>query len=93
MGKSSSMTNRTILLRATLCLAVVGSLFYGVVPAPAHADEHGGRRHWRHEHWQRYDDYRHRPDVYYSAPPAVIIPQGYYARPQATLSFGFPLFR
>jgi hypothetical protein len=74
--------------------------------AAARADEHGrdgwrdrGRdRHQAHERdrWRghdRYDDYRHRPDVYYSAPPVVLAPRGYHAQPGASLSFSLPFYR
>jgi hypothetical protein len=51
---------------------------------------------WRHEDWRhesRRDEYRHRPDVYYSAPPVVEAPRGYYAQPGASLNFSLPFFR
>jgi hypothetical protein len=52
--------------------------------------EHTGDR-WRE--YDRYDDYRHRPDVYYSAPPVIVAPRGYYVQPGATLNFNLPFFR
>jgi hypothetical protein len=44
---------------------------------------------WREAH--RNDGYYRQPDVYYSAPPVVYQPQGYYQQPGASLNFNFPL--
>ena len=56
------------------------------------AEEHDrDRDHWR---WREhgYHDYYRRPDVYYSAPPVVYAPYGYYApRPGVSLNFSFPI--
>ncbi len=48
----------------------------------------------QHQHWQqaqRYDDRYRRPDVYYTAPPVVYAPPGYYQQQGPTVIFSFPL--
>ena len=55
----------------------------------------GGREHG-HDRWQehdRYSNYGQRPDIYYSAPPVIVAPRGYYTQPGATLNFNLPFFR
>ena len=60
---------------------------------------HESRQHdWQREHWRnsyrgnRYE-YSRRADMYYSAPPVVIMPPRYYAPPPGlSLQFGFPLY-
>jgi hypothetical protein len=65
--------------------------------APSYADDHDrwrgdhDRDHWR---WREHGwhDYNRRPDVYYSAPPVVYSPYGYYApQPGVSLNFSFPI--
>ena len=76
--------------RLTVCIAVAAATLGGVLVSPANADDHGRDRSRGHE---RHDNYRQGPDVYESAPPIVVVPQGYYAQPGATLSFGLPFYR
>jgi len=88
---------------ATLAIALLA----GALPSPAIAQGHDnrGRRAdreqeyrrpaWNNGHWR--DRYRHgghyrRPDVYYGAPPVVLVPPRYYPQPGVTLNFGFPLY-
>ena len=64
-------------------------------------DDHGQRSRghdWQREHWRKGYPAQgriapRRPDIYYSAPPVVIMPPA-YQRPQPGLSlhFGFPLY-
>jgi hypothetical protein len=89
-----------------MCAALAAATLSSALPGTARADEHGrdgwrerghdeGRGHAR-DRWRdhdRYDDYRHRPDVYYSAPPVIVAPRGYYTEPGVTLNFGLPFFR
>jgi hypothetical protein len=55
----------------------------GAVGAQARDDDHRG--HWRDRHWGGH------PDVYYSAPPVVYPPSGYYAQPGISLNLNFPI--
>jgi len=60
----------------------------------ARADEHDrdrghDRGHWREAH--HWDGFYRRPDVYYSAPPVVYPPYGYYQQPGVSLNFVFPI--
>lgn len=101
------MTSRIRTVRLTMCLALAVATLGSASPSPAWADEHGrdgwqehGRDRWREEHgrdrWREHDrdeHYRYRPDVYYSAPPVIIVPRGYYVQPGATLNFSLPFFR
>ncbi|MEA2771795.1 MAG: hypothetical protein QOD93_4757 [Acetobacteraceae bacterium] len=103
LGKGRTMIKWIIAARLTLCIASVVAPV-GIVPSSVRAEDgrdwrgHGHNRLQEHtrEKWQdhdRYDDYRHRPDVYYSAPPVVVAPRGYYTQPGATLNFNLPFFR
>jgi hypothetical protein len=76
------MTNRINPRRLALCFCLVTGTLIGPLTGLALAD-------YRHEHWR--EGYRHRPDVYYSAPPVVYPPYGYYQAPAASLNFNFPL--
>jgi hypothetical protein len=58
--------------------------------------EQANQRAWQQERWReahRYDNYYRQPDVYYTAPPVVYQPQGYYQQPAASLNFNFPFYR
>ena len=48
--------------------------------------DHGRQYHRRYDHGDRYD-------YYYSAPPVVYAPQGYYQQTGPTLYYSFPLPR
>ncbi len=92
----------------TVCLMLLAAVD-GALVSPAYGQEDqrhdGWREHKRHDGWQQrarddgwrehehHHDYRLRPDVYYSAPPVVVMPRGYYAQPGATLNLSFPFFR
>jgi hypothetical protein len=52
--------------------------------------EHGHDKRPEHD---RYNNYGQRPDIYYSAPPVIVAPRGYYTQPGATLNFNLPFFR
>jgi hypothetical protein len=45
---------------------------------------------WRQERHDWREGYYRRPDVYYSAPPVVYPPTGYYQQPGATFSLSIP---
>jgi hypothetical protein len=94
-------------LSVVLCLAFVG-LTATSAQAQDYRDRRGPenwrererlaqQERWRErERWREqrhYNEYRRRPDVYYSAPPAVHQPPGYYRQPGASLNFGFPFAR
>jgi hypothetical protein len=99
-----TMTVSRATARLAVCLLLAATLG-GALANSANADEHGRdewrdharhgddrrREDWRHE--DRRDEYRHRPDVYYSAPPVFEAPRGYYAQPGASLNFSLPFFR
>jgi hypothetical protein len=53
----------------------------------ARASEH--ERRDEHHGWRA--GYYHRPDIYYSAPPVVSPPRGYYLAPGATFSVSIPV--
>ena len=53
--------------------------------APASQQEH-----WRNDYRQQ--GYYRGPDIYYRAPPVVVLPPTYYQPPGMTLNFGFPLY-
>lgn len=79
----------------TACLALAAVALAGGAVGPAHADGRDHGREQDHDGWRRRperEEYR-RPDVYYSAPPVVIVPQRYYAPPGAHLSIDIPFFR
>lgn len=76
--------------RIGLCLALATATLAGPLVGAAQADQD---RHWD-RHWDRrawHEGYYRRPDIYYSAPPAVYPPYGYYGQPSATFSFSFPI--
>lgn len=79
--------------RVALCLGLAAATFCGPLTGLARADDddwHHERheRHWRHHEWR--EGYYRQPDVYYSAPPVVYPPYGYYQQPGATFSFSVP---
>lgn len=89
-------------------LGMAAALATGTIPAPAAADDHPTfRRNDAHPapaHQQfadrdhgwggnRHYEERGRRDYYYSAPPVVYAPQGYYVQPGPSLYFSFPLPR
>jgi hypothetical protein len=77
------MTQRT--RNVLCCLGLVVAALGGPLAGIAHADHDD----WRHHGW--HEGYYHRPDVYYSAPPAVYPPYGYYAQPGVTLGLTLPI--
>jgi hypothetical protein len=78
--------------RFAVCAGLAAAALSGVLASSARADDrdHGRRDHreWRGE-WRQ--GYYHRPDIYYSAPPVIYPPYGYYQQPGATFSFSFPI--
>ena len=85
------MSNRSghgsSVVRFALCFGMVIAAVAGPFSGLARADNHD---RWRDHHGCREGYYR-RPDIYYSAPPVVYPPYGYYAQPGATFSFSFPI--
>jgi len=93
---------RTALFAACAAVALTGAL---ATPALADNDhgyqnrnwnqshqEQARQRAWQQQRWQeahRYDGYYRQPNVYYTAPPVVYQPQGYYQQPAASLNFNF----
>ena len=59
-------------------------------PQEAHREEH--RQVVRHDE-HRYDGYYRQPNVYYTAPPVIYPPAGYYQQPGVSLNFNIPLIR
>jgi hypothetical protein len=92
----------TVVLSACAAIALAGVL---ATPAFADKDhdyqnkgwdhshqEQAHQRAWQQQHWpeaHRYDGYYRQPNVYYTAPPVVYQPQGYYQQPGALLNFNF----
>ena len=74
-------------VRFAPCFGIVTATLAGPFSGPARAESHD---RWRDHHGWREGYYR-RPDVYYSAPPVVYPPYGYYAQPRSTFSFSFPI--
>jgi hypothetical protein len=98
------MTHTT--LRLAMALGVAATVLTGTVSVPAHAESegppehsqhlrgtsgHGGGRYRGAPPTYHYDNYYRQPDIYYSAPPVVVVPQGYYQQPAPALIFSFPL--
>jgi hypothetical protein len=82
------MTNRTQNCRKfALCFGLVAATLAGPFAGFARADDHDRARD--HRGW--HEGYHRRPDVYYSAPPVVYPPYGYYAQPGATFSLSIPI--
>ena len=75
--------------RFLLCLGLAAATLAGPLASAARADDrdHDRGRHER-DGWRQ--GYYHRPDVYYSAPPVVYPPYGYYQQPGATFSLSIP---
>lgn len=95
-------------LRLAAVLSLAAAFVIGTIAVPAHADDHGrGKGHGaqRGSEGQQFADRDHREgghrhyeqrggrDYYYSAPPVVYAPPGYYQQPGATLYYSFPLYR
>jgi hypothetical protein len=52
------------------------------------------QRAWQQERWReahRYNRYYRQPDVYYTAPPVVYQPPGYYQQSGPSINLNFPL--
>jgi len=77
---------RSCFVRFALCFGMAAATLAGPLSGLAWADRHD---RWDHRGWR--EGYYRRPDVYYSAPPAVYPPYGYYAQPGPTFSFSFPI--
>ena len=76
--------------RFAVCLGIAAAALAGPIVSAAHANDRDRRwEHGRGPGWR--DGYYHRPDVYYSAPPVISPPMGYYQQPGASLNFTFPL--
>lgn len=73
-------------VRFALYFGMATATLAGPLSGLAWADRHD---HWDHHAWRQ--GYYRRPDIYYSAPPVVAPPYGYYAQPGATFSFSFPI--
>lgn len=53
------------------------------------------QQNWQQAHGQeqhRYYDNDRQPDVYYTAPPVIYPPPGYYQQPGASLTLSVPFF-
>jgi hypothetical protein len=83
MHKGMSRLAR-VLLFGFVAVTAAGAVF------PAYAEDHGRGREGDRGHWRGDRGWERRPDVYYSAPPVVYPPYGYYAQPGISLNFGFP---
>jgi hypothetical protein len=72
-----------------MCFGLVAATLAGPLAGFARArDDHDrGRR----DHYDWRGGYYHRPDVYYSAPPVVSPPYGYYQQPSVSLGLNIPL--
>ncbi len=82
-----SMQNRNRrVARAALCFGLVAAMA-SPVAGIARPDDHAKARD--HGGWR--EGYYRRPDVYYSAPPVINPPYGYYQAPGATLSLSIPI--
>lgn len=76
-----------VMPRLALSLGLAAATLAGASVVPARANDHG--RRYDHHEWRR--GYYRRPDIYYSAPPVIYPPYGYYQQPGATFSFSFPI--
>jgi hypothetical protein len=76
--------------RFALCFGIAAAALIGPIASTAHADNRDRRPEYGRDHGWR-EGYYHRPDVYYSAPPVVYPPTGYYQQPGVSLNFAFPL--
>jgi hypothetical protein len=74
-------------VRLAVCFAIAMATLAGPFSGLARADN----RDRGHGHRGWHQGYYRRPDIYYSAPPVVYPPYGYYSQPGATFSFSFPL--
>jgi hypothetical protein len=70
-----------------VCLGLAAATLAGPMAGLARADN---RDHGRHDRRDWHEGYYRRPDVYYSAPPVVYPPYGYYQQPGATFSLTIP---
>ena len=97
----TSHATKPIWSRCRLAAAFVlaAAALAGPLSVPAFADgpdayRFEGQGRWQergraNEHWR----YENRYNGYYSAPPIIYTPPGYYQQPGASLNFNFPLFR
>jgi hypothetical protein len=81
------MTQQNI-RKFALCFGLVAVTIAGPLAGLAHADNRD-RGHYDRHAWR--EGWYHRPDVYYSAPPVVYPPYGYYAAPGASFSLSIPI--
>jgi hypothetical protein len=90
------MTNRVC--KFAVCFSLAAATLAGPLAGLAHArdDDHArgdrarGDRVQGHERSAWREGYYRRPDVYYSAPPVVSPPYGYYQQPGASFSLTIP---
>jgi len=71
-----------------VCVGLVAATIYGPLATSARAENDHDRARREHRDWR--EGYYRRPDVYYSAPPVVYPPYGYYQQPGATFSLSIP---
>ncbi len=97
-------TLRLVVFCGLAVAALSGTLACPAYADNDHGNGQGnGNKHWnepRRENWQRtrwqeqhrsYDNYR-QPDVYYTAPPVIYPPPGYYQQAGPSLNFNIPFF-
>jgi hypothetical protein len=87
-------TSRVRFRRLATGFGLAAATLLGPLAGVSYADDHDRRAEVRHDRgpdhgWR--EGYYHRPDIYYSAPPVIYPPMGYYQQPSATLNFSFPL--
>jgi hypothetical protein len=95
------MTNRVC--KFAVCLSLAVATLAGPLAGLAHArdddrargdrargDRARGDRARGHERSAWREGYYRRPDVYYSAPPVISPPYGYYQQPGASFSLTIP---
>jgi len=68
--------------------------YHGKPQEQAHRDVHAQAARQEHEKYEhRYDGYYRQPNVYYTAPPVIYPPTGYYEQPGVSLNLNFPFIR
>jgi hypothetical protein len=89
--------------RLAVFCGLAAAALSGTLACPAYADNENDHRnkHWNEsrqaqahqQNWQRaqWQEQRYRqPDVYYTAPPVVYPPPGYYQQPGPSFTFSIP---
>jgi hypothetical protein len=94
-------------LRLVVFCGLAAAAFSGTLACPAYADNDHGKGHgnwnkrwnesrqenWQRTHWREQHRSYRQPDLYYTAPPVVYSPPGYYQQqPGPLLNLSIPFF-